>query len=338
MRIVPWLVAGTCLAATATFAQTPPTFEDVARMIDLTDRQQAAMRRGEIVATGIGRDREDELRAAVAVVVPTPLDLIERRVLNGFTIKNDPSVVAFGRLDGGGDPWAGVGFAPDDRSNLRDLLNLNPDKDFNMAEAEADQLKAALDDVTLDDADAATRISAAYVALLKARHAAYVAGGLAGIAPYDYSDDAPDPAAGLGAQTAAATRDLGPFLPDFVAVLNGYPQETRPDVAHRLYWIESDVEGRRTFLLAHLIVRRGPGHVAFAHRRYYVGRTYEALQVVALALPVDEGTAVFWVNSTFTNKITGFFSGIARSVGEGRITESMTQYFQALEQARNRAQ
>jgi len=52
--------------------------------------------------------------------------------------------------------------------------------------------------------------------------------------------------------------------------------------------------------------------------------------VIALALPVQGGSAVFYMNSAFTDKVTGFFSGVAHSVGQGRMKDDLTRYFDAV--------
>ena len=47
-----------------------------------------------------------------------------------------------------------------------------------------------------------------------------------------------------------------------------------------------------------------------------------------LALPTETGSMIFSVNAVFTSQITGFFSGMAQSVGQKRTRESMVEHFQ----------
>jgi hypothetical protein len=51
--------------------------------------------------------------------------------------------------------------------------------------------------------------------------------------------------------------------------------------------------------------------------------------VASLALPSDKGTVVSYVNSACTDKITGFFSGVAQSVGQSRTKEDLIEYFES---------
>jgi hypothetical protein len=103
-----------------------------------------------------------------------------------------------------------------------------------------------------------------------------------------------------------------------------------PEVSSQIYWVKRDVEGRPAFILAHQLVQAGEDYLLMSQRQFFVGHTYDSLQVVALALPGEEGAASFYVNSAFTDKITGFMSGVARSVGQGRVREDLTKYFKII--------
>ena len=72
--------------------------------------------------------------------------------------------------------------------------------------------------------------------------------------------------------------------------------------------------------------------VLTSQRQFYVGHTYESLQMIGLALPADDGAVIFSINSVFTDQITGFFAGVAQSVGQSRTKENMTKHFKTVRQ------
>ncbi len=117
------------------------------------------------------------------------------------------------------------------------------------------------------------------------------------------------------------------FFPGFGKALGEFPNGQSPEISSDFYWIKRYVEGRPAFILAHQMVRSGEDYVLLSQRQYFVGHTYQSLQVVAVALPTEKGSAVFYVNSAYTDKITGFFNGLAQSIGQSRTKEDLTKYF-----------
>ncbi len=80
------------------------------------------------------------------------------------------------------------------------------------------------------------------------------------------------------------------------------------------------------------MVQAGDDFVVTSQRRFYVGHTYETLRMIGLAFPAKDGAMIFSVNSVFTDQITGFFSAVAQSVGQGRTKEDMTKHFETVRQ------
>lgn len=310
----------------------PPSVGDVLARLGYTAEDEKALLAGKIITTDIQRVRDDQLIAAAAILLPGKIEQLHAAARAGNNLSGDPGILALGILDAGGDSqaWQDLTFGAGEQEEAGRLQGFRGGSDFNLSTEEIEALKASLKDVRDDDPALIERTSGAYREILKARHEAYLAAGLEGIAPYRQGGTTLDPGAELGAVRDQAGDFLATFFPDFGKAFAGYPTAPAAEVAHGHYWLKREVEGRPAFVLAHQMVAGGPDHVLLTLREYFVGHTYESLQVIALALPVEQGSVVFYVNSAFTEQITGFFSGVAQSVGQGRMKDDLTEYFETV--------
>ena len=308
----------------------PPTYDEMVADLGYTAKEQKALKDGNFVATDVKRTRDDQLVAIAAMRLPTPINGLVERVRRGENIRSDAAVLGFAPLAAppAAEEWAKVAFAAEERDEARKLLKVGAGDDFNLASDEIEALQARLKDVKGDDPEVVEKVSAAYREVLLGRFKAYLEGGLQGIAPYDRGGKEIQPEAGL----QAVYDDVEPFLkkhfPAFAEALAGSGPPEDADITSQHYWIKREVEGRTAFVLAHQLVDAGDGYLVLGQRQFFVGHTYESLQVVALALPVEGGSVVFYLNSAFTDKITGFFSGVAESVGQGRLKDDLKAYFE----------
>lgn len=307
-----------------------PSTEEVIERLGYSPEQVEALKRGEIVAIDLERDRGDQLIAAVAARVEAPLAELAANARKGLNIQRDPGVIAAGAI---AEPAHDYGFEKlafeaSDSAEIGRFLAVRPGDTFNLSSEEISSLQKALDGVKAGDEAAANKVSAAYREILKGRLKAYLKDGLAGIAPYDHGSNSFSPAEELKAVDQRAEPFLSKYFPAFKQALLDFPAGQSPDISSRFYWIKREVEGRPAVILAHQLVQESGDFLLMTQRQFYVGHTYDSLQVVALGLPIEGGTAVFYVNTAFTDKITGFLSGIARSVGQDRMKADLEAYFE----------
>jgi hypothetical protein len=306
-----------------------PSIDTVLDRLGYSAEDKAALLAGSIVATDLKRTRDDQLIATVAVLVKAPLTTFADSARRGLNIERDGATTAIGRLDGeaGVKELVAARYDEADRREVDRLFNASADGTFNLAKAELEALSAGLKGDSPKDESAADRASQAYQAILIGRYQAYLEKGLDGIADYEAGARL-KPAEELRAAYAQAKPFLDEFFPEFSRALGRFPATPSPGIANGLYWMKRDVEGRPAFILAHQMVQSGDDFVLLSQRQYFVGHTYDTLQVIALALPSGKDTAVFYVNSAYTDKITGFFSGVAQSVGHSWTKEDLTEYFE----------
>lgn len=326
--------AATVGCMSAAFAA--PSFDAVLERLGYTPADKVTLLEGGIVARDLQRSRDDQLVAAVAILVKVPLATLAENARMGLNIERDEAVMAFGRLDDppGTDAIPTASFYEADWKEVKRLAGATMDGTFNLSKTEFEALQAALKGMPEGRAAAAEIASRAYQAILAGRYKAYLEKGLDGIDNYEAGPRLV-PAEELRAALAQAMPFLEKSFPDFGRALSQFPAGQTPDITNRFYWMKRDVEGRPVFILAHQMLQGGDGFLLLSQRQFFVGHTYQALQVIALALPVGGQTAVFYVNSAYTDKITGFFSGVAQSVGQSRTKEDLIDYF---DHARKRAQ
>ncbi len=165
--------------------------------------------------------------------------------------------------------------------------------------------------------------------MLLARHQAYRASGLAGIAPYDRGGGrTTDHAADLR-KASEATPGLKKYLPAFQAVLLGYPKATVPQMRESFFWVKSIIEGKATYILTHLMGAPDGAAYVVARRQYYASTNYNGEQSVAGFLPVPDATVVVFASHAFTDQVSGFGGSMKRSIGSGIMARKMREIFEA---------
>lgn len=325
------MLAGMGGGAMTAEASGVPSVDALLNRLGFKEKDKAALRQGKVIGTDRKGSRDDQIKVAMAVKLKASVTDLAESVRKGLNVERDSATIAFGRLDpqGGAKQFAKASYGKADRHEVKSLINLAADGTFNLSRAEMTSIKKALKGVRATGADAAAKASAAYQAVLAGRFQAYVEKGLAGVADYEAGAKL-EPAKELESAYEEAKPFLDEYFPDFGRALGQYPDGQSPTVTNDFYWIKRDVEGRPDFVLAHQMVQSGDDFLLMSQRQFFVGHTYESLQVVALVVPFENASAVFYVNSAYTDKITGLFSGIAESVGQKRTKEDLEKYFEAI--------
>lgn len=308
---------------------TPPTIDDLMTRLGYSEQDRSTLMSGGIVATDMNRTRDDQLIAAAAVFLPVPVESVLATLRSGEGLRQDPAVLALGTLGPTLDPaeWQDLAFGESDRSEAARLLGFTGGKAFNLGEDEIATLRSKLDGVSARAPEMLETVSAAYREILGARYQAYRQRGLEGIADYQQGRTTLEPASQLSDVAGTAENFLSSYFPEFWTAFSGFPETESPGIENAFYWLKREVEGRPDFILMHDMTAGNADYVLLSRREYFVGHTYESLQVIALALPVETGVAVFYVNTAFTDQITGFFSGVALGVGQGRMRDDLTKFF-----------
>ena len=303
----------------------PLTVQEAAQLLGYSEGDVEKLRAGEVIAKDLERLREDQLKAGVAMVIDAPLSSIAQGLKEARYLRLGSSTLGFGEVSVPVNEaeWQEVGFTSDEGDEVKELAKAKPGSDLNLSSEEFALLNERLGGER--DAEAA---SAAYRDILIGRLNAYLEKGLAGVADYDRGGgDTSSPAEEIRTEEQDAANDLAPRYPEFTDAVTKFPGGQSENIANRFFWKKVTVEGRPTFILIHQTIDEGPNYLLVSARQFFVGHTYNSLQAFTLAVEEDGRTYVFQANATATDQITGFFSGIAKKVGQPRIRESLTNFF-----------
>jgi hypothetical protein len=303
----------------------PSSLSAVASAYGLTDEQVAEMRRGKVVGGELEAVSDNELALSFAFLSKLPVEGHIDRLDRGIT--SDPAILASGELTGDGGESLAQLVLPD--AELDRLAEVEAGRDANFSSEEIASLRAA----GSSSQDAVARraaLQAAFRDLLAGRFQAYRARGLAGIVSYDRGDGKLSSPAEQLARAFGEIHVAKVDAPGVYAAMSNFPAAPAAGVRAAFHWIMHSAEDRVVVALSHRVHGIHEGRVTAIDRRFYVSQSLNAMQAIATAIPVDEGTAVFYANRTGTDRITGLGSTIAKKVGRvimrGQL-EGLTEAF-----------
>jgi hypothetical protein len=173
--------------------------------------------------------------------------------------------------------------------------------------------------------------------VLATRFAAYRSGGLEAMAPYARRGNNESSPAGQLTRAFTALQITKQLAPDTYAAMANFPAKPPEGVQSRFYWLTHEAQNRVVVALVHVVSGRENNRLAIIERRFYVSRSLNSLQAVAVAFPIEEGTVVFMANRTGTDQVTGFGSSIAKGVGRtilrGELERTVNAFLKASKQA-----
>jgi len=280
---------------------------------------RTAVERGRFVEVALPPASDRDLSVGIAFFVArhAPAALARTVRAEKRVIQADPSVLAYG-------DFAGDGTAADlDKlyltpAQLKAFSRAAPGTELNLSLGEIDALRAAGGDPQA--------VQDAVRALLLARHRAYRAKGLAGIAPYARSGSATGAREDLAAVNRAAR--AAPVLPPpFYDLLDHYPDDRPRDFAENLYWVQLRANGEDTVALEHVFQATFDDAPVLVQRQYYVSAGYNAEQAIVGFLPVGDGTLVLYTNHTSTDQLLGLGAGAKRAIGRTLMANQLERVF-----------
>ena len=66
-----------------------------------------------------------------------------------------------------------------------------------------------------------------------------------------------------------------------------------------------------------------------SQRQFFVGQSYDALQIVVGLFAVEQGTLLIYSNRTYTEQVAGFGSGARHRIGRGMLIDTVTTMLDA---------
>lgn len=302
--------AASLLLGSAMAAETnPPTFEEIARGYGLTEKDVKEIRGGKRAGGDLEAASDNELSLAFGIPVSKDVAWLRERLIAGKTA--DHTVMASQAIESpDAAAFAELSLPP---SEIKWLAEVEAGEDANFSTEEIERLQASAALAKGPARDAA--LLKTFHEILAGRVAAYQRGGLEGVVPYDRGKgDFGDPAGHLTNALAELkiTKRVAPAVYEAIA---SFPTPPAEGVTSTLYWVVHDANDRVIVALGHRAYGEHDGRLVALDRRFYVSHTLNSMQTVAVAVPVESGSVVFYANRTATDLVTGFASGIAKKIG-----------------------
>jgi len=303
------------------------TVAEMAAEVGLTPEALAQVEQGEIVDT-TPTDRSDrELSIGMVFLVRAPLEQAVQAFEHGSDLKADPHVTILHEVSGAGRlaDFEALRLTPHGNAEAQRYLDAAPGQTLNLSTAEIAAFRA-LGAAQQQDVEAQLR------EILLARYRAYRAQGVDGIAPYDRGDGGQrSPAEELRRHSAA--KILGKYSPAFRDVLVHYPAARPAGLEERFYWQVYNLDDRPNLTLRHRMALPMDNGFVVADREFYVSQGYNAEQAHAAFLSDKDGTMVFYVTGTSTDRVSGFGTSAKHAIGRRMMTREIQATFNRMRAA-----
>jgi hypothetical protein len=270
---------------------------------------------GEIVSRDLKGDSEKELALAVAMVVKAPFRDIFDRVQKRGIEEVDKTILSHGVLPEEAASTESFANLKLDSGELDKLLEVEPGSDFNLSQSEVEKLKGvAKVNQSAPIAQQREEITQAYREILAQRVNAYREAGLAGIAPFTRGGKESRPAEELRL-AIEEMKVIENGAPNFYRAFKSFPADASASAENLFTWQIQNIQDRPTTVLVHRMLETHENYAVAGHREYFVGQSFNSLQLIIGAFPFGEETLLFYTNRTFTDQVAGFGSGTKRKIG-----------------------
>lgn len=321
------LVAITSTAAT--FGQTATQeamIEEIFALANLNEGDLSALRSGQIVLGDTDIIEEFEvsdanLLAVLFARVDAPLQETAAGLERALdTATREENLYAASLQPG--EKFPEIGFDASEKHEVQRLLSYRRGGAFNLSEGEIARLQALSETVDRLDETAMARVSSLYRDILAQRFRSYLAEGVGGIAHYYrkpgvFSSPAEE-LTKIETEAAVLQKYCGRLYREIIR----YP-EGQQNLDHSYRVVKKLINKRPAFVLVHRAVDASDRYVFVAQREFFVGHTYNSLFALVLMLPWEGGTLVVLTTDSFTDKVAGFASRIAKPIGRQRVTAAV---------------
>lgn len=306
------------------------TAQEMFEFLELTELEQGALLDGAILSAGQPEleQTKKELVVSSLMMIDVPLERVIQELRDEATLQVMDKIIFFEPIRDD-SVFDLVEFSAAESKEAANLLKFQGGSDFNLGPSEVAVLRQLAKDLS-GQSQTATReaVSAAYREMLRKRYHSYRQQGLDGIEPYLRKSDTVSPARELklAAESMPVARQV---FPDFQRSLIDYPR-VGSEYLHRFFLIKKEQQGRPAFVLAHRILDVQPGYALMAEQQFFVGHTYNSLQIAMGWFPHGGKTFVGLITRTSTEKVAGFGGDFARKVGRSRVQQIVEPFFEEL--------
>lgn len=346
-----------CLPARAE-TKLPPV-EDLLRDLQFTTEDLQKAKGGKIIEKSFSEGSDRELSLGFTLLVKGKPGDVARMYREAQDLKMIKVITAHGRIPGEGTPadFAKAVLQPNPDKEAERYLDAEPGDKLNLSPQEIaafQALKSASKgkDAPVKDVEQLIRKH------LLARHQAYRAKGLAGLAPYQRSKTAQVSAGNELLLAAKQSVGLAKYVPVLHDVLTNYPAakakleraaqaEPKDGKAAKggkgpkergdqdrfeesFQWFNVDIFGRPTFVLEHRLSMFVDYAFVAIERQYYTSHDYNSMQQIVAAIPTKDGTLLLYVGRVSTDQVAGLTSEAMHPVARAIAAPYIKDMFEAV--------
>ncbi len=331
----------TCALVIAAFlagpapADTAATAEKLFQSLGFTAEEQEQLRQGEIVSHAFPELSDKELSITMAVLAPVPMSSLLDFARSGKGLEINRDILLHGDLgDGTADEKAlqNAGFTKAQASEINDLFQVEPGSKFNLSAAEMGRFTELRKRFTKKacgtDPACSAAVTSEFRGVLRDRIQAYRQRGLSGVEPYAREGGKTASPAEELRKAANAAQILAKQFPAVFDAYVNYPKGDQSGIENKFLWLQQNIQDRPTFILSHRMLQVHEGIALAAERQFYVGQSYNSLQIFYGLLPQGGKTLVFYLNRTSTDQVAGFMSGTRHGVGRKIMEKEVQKWFE----------
>ncbi|HKA62817.1 MAG TPA: hypothetical protein VKH83_10355 [Methylomirabilota bacterium] len=301
----------------------------------LSSEQRRRLLAGETISYSVPETNDVELATGVAMYLPVPLARAAEVLTSPEMVLRDSTITASGPIPADATPHNLRGFTlvAGELGEAQEVLDATPGPRFNLSAAEIEGFHAAKAAVRPGDRVSVVEAAASQwrVTLLE-RARAFRARGLEGVAPYARRGGTADPAALLRV-AAGDARVAASVAPHLGAELLAYPAEQSATATSQFYWVRRQVQTRPDPIVIHHLIDVTPAAALYVERQIYVGHTYNASQVLCVALPYEDGVVILSSSHVATEQITGLGGDMRKLIGRRQLRGELVKRFDRIRAA-----
>jgi hypothetical protein len=301
----------------------------------LSAEQRRRLLAGETVIYAVPESSDIELGAGVAMYLPVPLARVAEVLTSAELVLRDPNITASGPIPPDATPLALAGFTlvGGEIGEAQEALEASPGPRFNLSTAEIEAFHAAHANVRPGDRSSVLEAAASqWRVVLLERARAFRARGLQGVAPYARRGGTADPAALLRA-AADDARIATSVAPRLGAELLAFPADQSPTATSHFYWARRQVQSRPDPIVIHHLTDVTAARALYVERQIYVGHTYNASQILCVAIPYEDGVVILSSNRVATEQITGLGADMKKLIGRRQLRGEIVKRFDRIRSA-----
>jgi len=316
-------------------AAAPMTPEEIRQHLGFTDQEWAQVKQGQIVARAADELSDKELSIVIAVQVPAPLSRLVEMARTGKGLTLNREILAHNLfapdvpLD---KAFASASYDPSESAEIQKLFQAKG-TEFNLSGPELAQFASYRDEHPGGrcggDPKCTADVMGLYRSIMIARMKAYQEKGLDGVAPYARDGGGSADPAGELRKATDALAPLAARMPTVSSFLT-YPKGDQTGMESRFAWYRQTIQDRPTFILAHRALWVGDQLVLSAERHFYVGQSYNSLQVIIGAFAQGDTSLLFYRNRTSTDQVAGFMQGTRHSMGRKFMEKEVRSFFETV--------